>query len=678
MLLGHIEEHYNRYARSGAATHGQPLDLRGRRIDLSIDVDVWFDDYLSRLHLDPLRVGTATEFVQLGFSCIGSAVVEVFYATQDQQVCVSRDVFAAETLTDFVTAPVCIGDLPAGGNLRLHVRTPGSGVSMSGMHWRGMTSSPREAAGAKLVLVRTYGNRDVVFSNLASINQYLTDVGDSLDDYLFVIYDATGRNEQALMPSFPQLNILELAGGNYGGGGNASFLAALALRAEALLPAGSISEVILWDDDAVIEPEFLFRHRGYVQLRHDNVAQTAMVLGKQNPGMVQEYGGIWGGYFSPLTHQVDLSIGEQRRTFPYLVRHGRLLNRDVNLLSSGQEIEFGTFIFLSLPMPLLRQLDAPLPFFLRNDDVDLCLRIKAVGGKLIANQNWLAWHDASFNFLGEFFATLHGWIVNNTHFDYPVGEFLSSMLRRLQATHNVGNFPMLYLYRRALEMYQRGPDWFLSTSVFKEYVVVMGDIREAQKTIKQVPGEVFETLDRQNGLEVHDFFDGTSGRQDSQKQVVFIDKTDSKYYVVEVEPETLDSELQLAVALVSQVAEEYEELRGRWKSALEGFRLDEFWLAFEADHAGFVREIVGAEGAQANPFGQGSSPWNTRDDMSRLPEAVSVESSQGNGAGQEDSDLPSDFDAEVYTRLNPDIKLAGVDPIEHYLTQGKHENRKYR
>lgn len=39
--------------------------------------------------------------------------------------------------------------------------------------------------------------------------------------------------------------------------------------------------------------------------------------------------------------------------------------------------------------------------------------------------------------------------------------------------------------------------------------------------------------------------------------------------------------------------------------------------------------------------------------------------------------LPKDFDPEVYLELNPDVKVAGVDPAQHYLEFGIKEKRDY-
>jgi len=39
--------------------------------------------------------------------------------------------------------------------------------------------------------------------------------------------------------------------------------------------------------------------------------------------------------------------------------------------------------------------------------------------------------------------------------------------------------------------------------------------------------------------------------------------------------------------------------------------------------------------------------------------------------------LPSDFDRELYLKLNPDVQSAGIDPARHYLRHGRREGRRY-
>jgi SAM-dependent methyltransferase len=40
--------------------------------------------------------------------------------------------------------------------------------------------------------------------------------------------------------------------------------------------------------------------------------------------------------------------------------------------------------------------------------------------------------------------------------------------------------------------------------------------------------------------------------------------------------------------------------------------------------------------------------------------------------------LPLDFNSNYYLDLNPDVQIAGVDPIQHYLEYGFYESRKYK
>jgi hypothetical protein len=45
--------------------------------------------------------------------------------------------------------------------------------------------------------------------------------------------------------------------------------------------------------------------------------------------------------------------------------------------------------------------------------------------------------------------------------------------------------------------------------------------------------------------------------------------------------------------------------------------------------------------------------------------------------GQEHPDLPPDFNVLVYLTRNPDILFSGVDPVQHYLVNGRSEGRSY-
>lgn len=40
--------------------------------------------------------------------------------------------------------------------------------------------------------------------------------------------------------------------------------------------------------------------------------------------------------------------------------------------------------------------------------------------------------------------------------------------------------------------------------------------------------------------------------------------------------------------------------------------------------------------------------------------------------------LPPDFNADEYLDLNADVRVAGIDPVEHYLAYGHAENRSYK
>lgn len=688
VVLGRLEESFTRFGRDESVCVGQPDALLGRGIELAPGEIATFDDFSSRLHLDPLRSATTVQRLQLAFDGTGSGTVELHYLNENRHQIVTEEVFDDTQGAAFCSRAVNLAELPAQGSLKLRLVAGEGGLSANQLCWQTPSPTSRDASsqdhtGVTLVLIRTFGNRDIVATNLASIASYLKHTGEQLADYLFLVYDASGVDGSAQSLQAPGLNVLELNGGNYGGGGNASLLCELAIAAAQKLDEGVLSEVVLWDDDAFVEPESLLRHRSFVQLRREAVVHTALILSKQRPATVQEYGGIWGSYFTPFTHQPALHAGASRRPFPYLVRNGRDLGRNASLLAAGQQVEFGTFIFLSIPMALLQKVEGPVPFFLRNDDMDLCARLLDAGGELCVNQNLLSWHDAAHNFNGEFFASLHGWIVNGSWYELSATEFLAGIIERVQNAFSLGNLPLLTAYFEALTLYTEGPDWFISTEVFGRYLAAMGRIRAEAQSMEQVPVEVQQSLDRQERIETHGLYDGGSVRQDSYREVVFFDRDSDCFFQIQADVATLERSYRDCVALSGDIAGRFEGLQQHWQEAMTGFQRHDFWQRFESSHPNCVE--VTQRDTTDPMLALMTSPWQasrvkraTQAGRDHLPMSADVKGNEDEQGEAQETALPIDFEPQRYLLLNPDVKNAGIDPAEHYLSCGIHENRQYR
>lgn len=46
--------------------------------------------------------------------------------------------------------------------------------------------------------------------------------------------------------------------------------------------------------------------------------------------------------------------------------------------------------------------------------------------------------------------------------------------------------------------------------------------------------------------------------------------------------------------------------------------------------------------------------------------------------GDEEISIPKDFNGQLYLNFNPDVKKAGIDPVQHFIRYGKAENRRYK
>ncbi|WP_260853950.1 class I SAM-dependent methyltransferase [Paraburkholderia sp. BCC1886] len=96
----------------------------------------------------------------------------------------------------------------------------------------------------------------------------------------------------------------------------------------------------------------------------------------------------------------------------------------------------------------------------------------------------------------------------------------------------------------------------------------------------------------------------------------------------------------------------------------------------------YIRSSWARMAAAASTIGPGEPDWQARRraDIARRRELGGRYSSRVVG---QPSDLdttvsvvvPYDFDGDAYLAANPDVAAAGVDPVEHYLRHGQHENR---
>ncbi|MDP1614214.1 MAG: hypothetical protein Q8L68_00285 [Methylococcales bacterium] len=640
------------------------------------DFVINFDGLVHRLYYESLRRNTNIQFFSIELSGQGAFELNILAQTETQQLCIASMIFELDKETErYISDSIEANTLPANGSLVVSLRCLSDSGFISNFRWKGHVRPNLINAGERVIAIRTFGNRASVAASLKAIVNRLSDTHPQiLKRTLFVIYDATGDDTGGVISDYVHnVRMIEMSAPNYGGGGNASALVSMILRAGKISDK-KISEVILFDDDAHIDAETIVRHDAFVTARKAGVVSTAVIYSRQRPTVIQEFGGIWGKFFSEANHDIAITCKDTPRLyFPYLVRSTRDIGvqHHAKFIGKHQDVEFSTFIFISFPYECLSKAGAPLPVFLRNDDAEICLRMLSNGYKVVVNPNLSAWHDSAHNPIGEFYATLHGLIINSRYGGISRPYFYRVFMERISCLARVGNLVMLVAYAKALELYATGPDWMQPQSIYDVY----GQIRIVISKImaqdaSQVPFEVVDVLKTDNRLDVRSIVDPTP-RAPSTADVVFVDTKEDAYY--SFKHTGLDARLtQLLEQCIDQlqiISNNFDTLTTAWSDYVSDFDHDSFW-----------NELLGKSGI-----------WITGvreyDDTFQKPECKTNQDSVNKQAffssaifsvnHTKNDQLPGNFDPENYLRLNPDVASEGFDPEEHWIKYGRHENRQY-
>ena len=159
---------------------------------------------------------------------------------------------------------------------------------------------------------------------------------------------------------------------NYGGAGG--FTRCII---EAMAP-NSATHVLLLDDDAVVEPESVFRTAAFFALAKESFAIGGPMLDLLKPTNMYEAGGF--------VHPRKMAVG----------RRGEDLSLDspqnVFSLADEQQTHYNAWWFFACPVSVIKRCGLPLPLFIRCDDLEFGCRLMRAGIPTITVPGLAVWH----------------------------------------------------------------------------------------------------------------------------------------------------------------------------------------------------------------------------------------------------------------------------------------------
>jgi GT2 family glycosyltransferase len=676
----------------------------------------------------------------LQLSLRGSFRLRVMQAAAGTQATVLKELSIEQADPGPVQVPVAnLQDLPPGSRVFWHLEALGGGV-LREVNWcTRQAPSAAPASGPVLaVLMRTWGRGDDLrallrrwldqAAHVAHLRAVLGQIG-------FWVLDTTpGAERHWPDPGHQGLGLQVWTAPNLGGGGNASHLLHLFLQ-QAEAGGQEPPELLILDDDLSMSLESLARHLALCAYRERDGLVSLPVLMKSRMTTVWEDGGLWGiDRLPPAAVGLD---GPQpaRRLAPQLIRHGLQLDGYEHLDAFGalNLCEYTTFIFLGLPTRCLRRIGLPVAFFLRGDDIEFCLRARALGLPVWTNPNLAAWHEPGHTPAQEYMAILHAVLTNLRYAGNPADDYLRFFEQRLAEHAAIDDLDGLALYLQVL-LDLLDVDSVLLTEGFEQHYLQQLPrwAHPAQQPLAEA--ERLRLLNERGPagerLLLPFAYPGYHPPSPGQGREVWLQvpSASSARRIDAVMPgERLALQSRMLAAL-QQWAERFDGLRAHWSERLAASGSAGFWRQVHERHAAQTRQVyaVAAQAVPAvSPVEPPSSLWGAgsgaaahaslselRDDLrgelaqwqalraraqrdhaagsllagwrrwaggwrrrlsggARLPTRAAVAAGEAPG-------LPPDWDPRQYLALNVDVARSGVDPAIHYLRHGRQEGRRYR
>ena len=233
---------------------------------------------------------------------------------------------------------------------------------------------------------------------------------------------------------------------NYGGTGG--FTRSI-LEAQSMPDA---SHMLLMDDDAVTEPESVFRAAAFQALAREDMGVGGQMLDMLRPMEVYESGAL-------------LDPGSLGVTTPVHRLHAVPVENLAKFLEVSYT-HYNAWWFFAFPLRLVEKVGLPLPVFIRGDDVEFGYRLYQAGVTTATVPGLGIWHE-------PFYLKRGGWqayydlrnmlVITSLHHPLPPKHLAKTFLRRVIMQLLSLNYSEAEILCEAADDYGKGPS-FLETN----------------------------------------------------------------------------------------------------------------------------------------------------------------------------------------------------------------------
>ncbi|MEG3849173.1 glycosyltransferase family 2 protein [Microcoleus sp. herbarium19] len=324
------------------------------------------------------------------------------------------------------------------------------------------------------ITICTYKKEDFIKNTLAALFQ--NELLQTKNFKLFVVDNGRTLNEADF--TSPKLKLIP----NINAGGSGGFTRGLVESLE----ENVYSHFLLMDDDIELESECIYRLFALHEYAKTDFAVAGGLLDLQNKHMLYEAGASYNAYsknrgFGPgsltaLNYNIDLRSSSS-----------------LNKLLVEENIDYGGFWFFSFSKELVEQIQLPLPFFIKIDDVEFGLRIKELGKNIVAFPSLAVWHlPASAKNLNweTYYYTRNDLAAYAIHYSLRYTDAVKHLTKVIIMALAAFDCDRALVAVQAFEDYMKGPDLLKNSNpeTFHSSILKLSKSYSNQKEVDKLAG----------------------------------------------------------------------------------------------------------------------------------------------------------------------------------------------
>lgn len=299
----------------------------------------------------------------------------------------------------------------------------------------------------------TFNNESLIKKKITKINDYFALIGEEKPS---IIITDNGRTLSKIDGStiLPSNNL----------GGSGGFAKSIMCAME-----NGADYLIINDDDAVFEPEILYRVQSFLSLLKDDYNEIAI-----------------GGTMLDINHATTVvESGARIVSFDHIPQKKGLnmISMEDNLkLIDEEKSDYCGWWFYVIPRQTIEKYGCPLPLFLKNDDVEYGLRTKPDIIRMLGISVWHPSFSSKYSPTNYYYDIRNLLVTNIIHNDVNINEAITKILLEISAYRYLNAEAMI----QGLEDFLKGPQYLFEHC--KKGIKILkneniSDITELRKTI---------------------------------------------------------------------------------------------------------------------------------------------------------------------------------------------------